>query len=176
MSQHSTPTRTDQDRAVVHLTWHRIGEMVDHIAEQVRSDGAPRVVVAVLRGGATPAVWLSHRLRLRDVRTVEVTHTADDSRHAAKTPEPVAVNPGSLGDLTGQDVLVVDDVAGTGHTLAATVRLVSQAGAARVRTAVCAVNNDNWVGSAPAEATITYIGENTRGWVVFPWEGGINEG
>ncbi|MBR8742579.1 phosphoribosyltransferase [Nocardiopsis sp. MG754419] len=175
MSRSSVPTRADEDRAVVHLTWSRIGEMVDRIADRAGSDGAPRVLVAVLRGGAVPAVWLSHRLGMRDVRVVEVTHTTDNGHHAAKTPEPVAVNPASLGDLTGQDVLIVDDVAGTGHTLAATARLVTRAGAARVRTAVCAVNHDNWTGSAPPEATLTYIGQSTRGWVVFPWEGGIDE-
>lgn len=171
MTAHTTSARTDQDRNVVHLTWQRMGEMVGRIAQQAGDDGTPQVVVAVLRGGAIPAVWLSHRLQVRDVRAVEVTHTADDSLHAAKTPKPVAVNPASLGDLAGRDVLIVDDVAGTGHTLAAVVSLVAQAGAGRVRTAVCAVNADNWTGPRPASQSLTYIGQTTRGWVVFPWEG-----
>jgi hypoxanthine phosphoribosyltransferase len=37
-------------------------------------------------------------------------------------------------------VLVVDDVAGTGDTIAAAVRHVHAAGTRRVRTLVCAVN------------------------------------
>lgn len=166
----ATEPSTGGDRKVEHLTWPQMQELVDQIAEQAGRDGAPQTLVAVLRGGAVPAVWLSHRMRLRDVRAVEVVHTVDDSTNAAKIPEPAAVNPASLGDLTGRDVLVVDDVAGTGQTLAVAARLAAQAGAARVRTAVCVVNEDNWVDRLPAEAVMTYIGATTRGWVVFPWE------
>jgi uncharacterized protein len=158
------------DPRVVQLTWPQMQELVSQIAGQASRDGAPQTLVAVLRGGAVPAVWLSHRLRLRDVRTVAVVHTVDDSIHAAKIPKPSAANPASLGDLTGRDVLIVDDVAGTGQTLAAAARLAVEAGATRVRTAVCAVNEDNWAGRLPAEDVVTYIGAAARGWVVFPWE------
>lgn len=164
-------TTGSDERGVTYLTWPRVEELVSRVAEAIKDDGTPQTLVAVLRGGGIPAVWLSHKLRLRDVRGVEVTRTADDSTNAAKTPQPVAVNPASLGHLTGRDVLVVDDVAGTGHTLATAARLAADAGASRVRTAVCVVNEDNWTGRLSAEAAVTYIGTIAHGWVVFPWEG-----
>lgn len=37
-----------------------------------------------------------------------------DGVNAAKTPPPVVASPGSLGDLSGHDVLIVDDIAGSG--------------------------------------------------------------
>lgn len=159
------------EQEITCLTWLGMEELVNRIAEAISDDGVPQIVVGVLRGGGIPAVWLSHRLWLRDVRGVEVTHTIDDDINAAKTQRPVAVNPASLGDLTRRDVLIVDDVAGTGHTLADVVGLVADAGASRVRTAVCVVNEDNWAGRLSADATVTYIGTITHGWVVFPWEG-----
>jgi uncharacterized protein len=170
MTQQSSPAVAPNARAVVDLTWQQIEEIVDRITRAAVLDGAPQALVAVLRGGAPPAVMLSHRLHVRDVRAVEVTHTTDDSTHAAKTPEPVATNPASLGDLAGRDVLIVDDVAGTGHTLAAAQRLVAAAGARRVRTAACVVNADNWTAPRSAEAATRYVGQVLHGWVVFPWE------
>ncbi|MGP3935317.1 phosphoribosyltransferase [Nonomuraea sp. KM88] len=155
---------------ITHLLWPRMEELVRWIAEAVRADGTPQTLVAVLRGGAVPAVCLSHQLGLRDVRTVEVTHTTNDSTNAAKTPQPMTVNPASLGNLTGRDVLIVDDVAGTGHTLTTTTRLVAGAGASRVRSAVCVMNENNWTGRLPAKAAVTYIGTIAHGWVIFPWE------
>jgi len=157
-------------QAAARLTWPQVEDLAGQITSHASRDGAPQVIVAVLRGGAVPAVMLAHRLGVRDVRAVTVTHTADDSVNAAKTPAPEAVNPASLGDLTGRDVLVVDDVAGTGQAIAAAARLAGLAGAARVRTAVCVLNQDNWASPRPAHDAITYIGEAVRGWTVFPWE------
>ncbi|WP_327153225.1 hypothetical protein OHU45_02020 [Streptomyces tubercidicus] len=70
-----------------------------------------------MRGGVIPAVWLAHRLGIRDVRTVVITRTTSDSIDAAKTTLPGVRNAASLGDLTGLDVLLVDDTAGSGAPL-----------------------------------------------------------
>jgi hypoxanthine phosphoribosyltransferase len=153
-----------------HLTWGDIEAHTARIARAAEKGGSPQAVVAVLRGGMVPAAMVAHHLGVRNVRTVDVTHTVDDSTDAAKTARPVARNTASLGDLSGLDVLVVDDVAGTGDTLAAVVRLVEGAGAARVRTAVLVVNEVNWTGRRLPNEVVTCIGETVRGWVVFPWE------
>ncbi|MFI6770733.1 hypothetical protein [Streptomyces sp. NPDC050355] len=74
-------------------------------------------MVGIMRGGVIPAVWLAHRLGIRDVRTVGITPTTSDSIDAAKTTLPGVRNAASLGDLTGLDVLLVDDTAGSGAPL-----------------------------------------------------------
>lgn len=155
------------------LTWEDIETYVARVAHNVKGSGTPQTIVAVVRGGMVPAVMVAHRLGVRDVRAVDVTHTVDDVPDAAKTARPVTRNIASLGDLSGRDVLVIDDVAGSGDTLGAVVRLVELAGAAWVRTAVLVVNEANWTRHPPAHEAVTCIGEKLRGWVVFPWETGV---
>lgn len=152
------------------LSWADVDALTGELATSVRRDRAPEVIVGVLRGGMIPAVVLAHRLGVRDVRAVEITHTVDDRVHAAKTRFPATVRAESLGDVAGRDVLVVDDVAGSGETLAAAVELIERAGAARVRTAVWVVNADNWTQPQSPEATVAYIARTCHGWVRFPWE------
>ncbi|MEU3355151.1 phosphoribosyltransferase family protein [Streptomyces sp. NPDC037389] len=168
-SASSTPPGKDRT-GPLHLTWDDISASTQALAGQVAAAGAPQAVVGIVRGGLIPAVWIAHRLGVRDVRTVEVTHTTNDSINAAKTTLPTARNPASLGDLAGLDVLVVDDIAGSGATLAHTVGMLRGLGTARVRTAVLTVNRANWAQEGEPHRVIDYIASLTDTWVVFPWE------
>ncbi|RLK58383.1 phosphoribosyltransferase [Actinokineospora cianjurensis] len=155
------------------LSWTELHAAAAELAEAVRVDGPPEVVVGVLRGGMIPAVALAHLLGVRDVRGTAVTHTLADTPGAAKTTRPRVVNPASLGELGGRDVLLVDDVAGSGDTLDTAVELIKAAGARRVRTAVLVVNTVNWAARGRAEAphaTYDYLARTCAGWVRFPWE------
>jgi hypoxanthine phosphoribosyltransferase len=166
----SSNAHADAQGAV--LDWTELTGITHLLSRAVATHGVPHVVVGILRGGIIPAVLLAHTFGLRDVRAIEVTHTTSDRIDAGKTPHPRVRNPVSLGDLTGLDVLIVDDVAGTGQSLATTAALVRAAGAARTRTAVCAVNEINWFQSRDLdpEQALTYVGRRCRGWVVLPWE------
>lgn len=158
------------DQNPTFLTWPDVVETVDAIAGQVRTDRLPDVLVGVLRGGIVPAVLLSHQLGVRELRAVEVAHTLDDSINADKFGAPQVMNPASLGDLTGQDVLLVDDIAGSGDTLICTVGLLHAAGAQRVRSAVLTVNRANWRRPQRPADVVMYLGRQVDTWVVFPWE------
>ncbi|SBT40771.1 phosphoribosyltransferase [Micromonospora narathiwatensis] len=158
------------DRTLTTLGWDDITATADRIADEVRADKVPDVLVGVLRGGVVPAVLLAHALGVRTVRAVEVLHTTSDGVDAMKSAAPQVANATSLGILTGADVLLVDDVAGSGDTVARTVELVRTAGAARVRTAIFVVNAGNWRRPQEPGQALTYIGTFVDGWVVFPWE------
>jgi len=156
----------------VALDWPTVIRLAARLAAVIAGDGPPQVLVGVLRGGMIPAVILAHMLGLRTVRAVEVTHTTADGVDAAKTAVPVVVRPDTLGDLAGLDVLIVDDIAGTGDTMTTTAALVRRAGARRVRTVACVVNETNWRRARtqqPGEV-LTYVGTVVQGWVIFPWE------
>ncbi|TDD31220.1 purine phosphoribosyltransferase [Actinomadura sp. KC06] len=149
------------------LSWGDHARLVDDIATRVTADGKPDVIVGVLRGGAVPAVMLAHRLGLRDVRTLTVVHTTADGVNAPKHTEPRVTDTGALGGVGGMDVLVVDDVAGSGKSIELAHRLVSGGNAKRIRTAVCVLNLGNWPEAAP---TPDIVGRRVHRWVIFPWE------
>lgn len=159
----------DQPAAV--LSWAGVSAACALIGRQVTADGIPDVIVGVIRGGMIPAVLLSHALACRDVRGISLACTQCEGVNAAKAPRPVLANPGSAGQVTRRDVLIVDDVAGSGATARTAAMLLREAGAARVRLAVCAVNSLNWPagGPGPGEA-LDYVSGYYQGWVVFPWE------
>lgn len=148
------------------LTWGDIDAACACLAGEVRGGGLPDAVAGLSRGGLVPAVIVSHLLGLRDLRAVSVTRTCSDKPGAAKLPAPVTANPASLGSLQGLDVLVIDDVAGSGQTIAAASALAVSLGAARVRTAVCAVNDANWGGGPLPD----HVAIRASRWIVFPWE------
>ena len=161
----------DASVPAVVLDWAAVTTITDRLAEAIGAGSRPDVVVGILRGGMIPAVRLAHALGLREVRALDVTHTTRDAVNAAKAPRPIVRNPASLGDLSGLDVLVIDDIAGTGETMRACLGLAAQAGASAIRTAACVLNEANWPpdGDDP-RSTFTYVGARYRGWVVFPWE------
>ncbi|MFB7577608.1 phosphoribosyltransferase [Streptomyces hydrogenans] len=171
MSASPAPTPEGADKAgPLYLAWDDIGLATTALAHQAMAAGVPQAVVGIVRGGLIPAVWIAHRLGVHDVRTIEVTRTTSDAVNAAKTPLPTVRNPASLGDLAGLDVLLVDDIAGSGTTLAHTAQMVRDLGPARVRTAVLAVNRSNWPEGAEPHNRIDHIARLTTTWVVFPWE------
>ena len=162
----------DAEHAGLMLDWPTFARVTRGLACDVARDGSPQVLVAVMRGGMVPTAVLAHALGVRAVRAVEVTHTITDDVDAAKTTVPVVVRPDTLGDLTGMDVLIVDDIAGTGDTLTTAASLAGQAGAGRVRTLACVVNETNWRAARTEQPSklLTYIGTVVQGWVIFPWE------
>ena len=148
------------------LTWDDIDAACARLAREIRDGGLPDVVVGVSRGGLVPAVLVSHLLGLRDLRTVSIVRTCSDKVGAAKLPAPATGNPASLGSLEGLDALVVDDVAGSGETIAAASGLAASMRAGRARTAVCVVNDANWGGGPLPD----HVAIHASRWVVFPWE------
>ena len=160
------------DQRATAMCWDEVTALTDRIAAEVSADGVPEILIGILRGGMIPAVMLAHILGSRQVRAIEVTHTKANGVNAAKTGRPLLRNLASAGDVSGRDVLITDDVAGTGMTVAYTANLVRHLGAARVRTAIWVVNEANWptAGRCTPNQALTYIGARNQGWVIFPWE------
>lgn len=113
----------------------QLSQGVDRLAQQIEADYAGRsvTVVGVLSGCVVLLADLIRRLKL----PIRVGHVQARSYRGQSTrPGELTIEAGLLPDVEGHDVLLVDDIFDTGHTLEALVGNVTAAGAASVRTAV----------------------------------------
>lgn len=141
------------------LTWNDVFRMSLKLAEMIL--GSPRgfdLVVAVLRGGYVVAKLLSDALSIPQIDVIEIKYYKDVG---ARMAEPV-VTKKPYADLKGKSVLLVDDVADTGATLAKAVSLLKELGVSDVVTAVLFYKP--WSRFKP-----DYYVEVTDKWIVFPW-------
>jgi len=142
------------------LSWQGYGDACRELAQAVVDSGyMPDVVVAVARGGLPVGGALSYALGTKGVGTLNVEfYTGIDER----LPAPVVLPPLLDTDaLAGMKVLVADDVADTGETLALVKGLMEQH-AAEVRTVVLYAKSRSIIDP-------DYAWKRTDLWITFPW-------
>jgi len=117
------------------LSAEELAAGIERLSETIRDDVGrrPLTVVGVLTGSIMLVADLIRRLE----GPVQVSMVwASSYRNAATRPGELELRLDVLPDLTGQDVLVVDDIFDTGRTLAALLDEFRRRGAARVRSLV----------------------------------------
>jgi hypothetical protein len=115
-------------KAVRELGWAAFGDVARALAAQIARRFRPTVVVGIAKGG----VFVGGALAAALGAEFYPVRIEKRRRDAGALPEPIQ----ELPDLHGKKVLVVDDVASTGATLARARALARKAGAREVRTAV----------------------------------------
>jgi len=108
---------------------------IDRLSVEVRRafGGRPLTVVGVLTGSIMVVADLIRRLE----GPINVSMVwASSYRGTATSPGKLELRLDLLPDLTGQHVLLVDDIFDTGHTLAALLEELRRRGAASVRSLV----------------------------------------
>lgn len=142
------------------LTYEDFGTSVRALAQDVADSGFdPTMVLCVSRGGLALGGGLAYALDLKQISAVNVEfYTGIDERLI----KPVMIPPTPpASDLDGQRVLIADDVADTGRTLAL-VREYCRGHAAEARIAV--------IYEKPAsELQPEYVWRKTHAWIDFPW-------
>lgn len=142
------------------LTWDLFGTAGRELAQQVADSGfEPEIIIAVARGGLLPAGHLSYALGVKLSDAINVEFYTDVHQ---TLPDPVLLEP--LLDsnaIRGKKLLVVDDVADSGRTLALVLELLRQQGA-ECRSAVVYAKSQSVVDP-------DYVWKRTDEWIVFPW-------
>lgn len=142
------------------LAWGQVGEATRALAASVHEDGyEPDVILAIARGGLIVAAALAYALNVKNTFTMNVEfYTGVDER----LPVPMILPPApDLVDLEDAKILVADDVADTGATLAL-VREFCGPKVGEVRTAALYEKPQSTV-------KCEYVWKRTDRWIEFPW-------
>ena len=142
------------------LSWADFGGAARELARLVADDGyEPDVVLSIARGGMLVGAALGYALDVKNSWTMNVEfYTGVDER----LDVPMILPPvPELVDLQSERMLIADDVADTGETLA----LVKRFCAGRVAEVRCAVLYEK----PPSIVKCEYVWRRTDLWIDFPW-------
>ncbi|GAB6936688.1 phosphoribosyltransferase [Isoptericola variabilis] len=156
------PVSTDGDAAPERevLTWTLLPVAIRELAQQVVDSGfLPDVVIAVARGGLVPGGAMAYALGTKGVGTMNVEFYTD----IGKTLDDPRVLPPLMdtSELPGSKVLVVDDVADSGRTLALVMDMLAKQGA-DARSVVLYTKPRTIIRP-------DYSWRDTDLWITFPW-------
>jgi hypothetical protein len=142
------------------LSWSEFGAAARELARHVADDGyEPDVVLSIARGGMLVGAALGYALDVKNTWTMNVEfYTGVDER----LDVPMILPPvPELVDLEAERMLIADDVADTGGTLA----LVKDFCAGHVGEVRCAVLYEK----SPSIVKCEYVWKRTDLWIDFPW-------
>jgi hypothetical protein len=143
------------------VSWERLNGLCRRLAAKVRASGfRPDAIVAIGRGGWLPGRLLSDLLGVMNLTEFKVEHYLGARREAlARVRYPLSA------DLTGQRVLLVDDVSDTGDTYRVGLEHIhSRCKPAEVRTV--AVHHklvSTYEPDLYAERIVRWR------WIIYPW-------
>jgi hypoxanthine phosphoribosyltransferase len=142
------------------MTWDDLGAGSRMLAEQIASDGfEPDIVLGIARGGLLVAGAVAYALDVKNTFTMNVEfYTGIEER----LEMPMILPPvPDLVDLGESRVLIADDVADTGKTLAL-VKEFLDGKVGEVRAAVL-------YEKPRSEVSCEYVWRRTDHWIDFPW-------
>jgi hypothetical protein len=142
------------------MTWADLGEGARDLAEQIHRDGyEPDIVLSIARGGLLVGGAVAYALGVKNTFTMNVEfYTGIDER----LEMPMLLPPvPDLVDFAEQRVLIADDVADTGATLA----LVKEFCDGKVAEVRCAVLYEK----TRSTVTCEYVWRRSDAWIDFPW-------
>jgi uncharacterized protein len=149
------------------MSWQDLGDGARELAEQVHRDGyRPDIILAIARGGLLVGGALGYALGVKNTFSMNVEfYTGIDER----LEMPMLLPPvPDLVDFHEQRVLIADDVADTGATLAL-VKGFCEGKVAEVR---CAVLYEKPRSTVNCE----YVWRRTELWIDFPWSAQVPVG
>ncbi len=105
------------------VTWSDVVGWTRKLAKRIIESGyQPDVIVAIARGGVTPARLLCDYLGVMDLLSIKVEHWVETAGHL----EDAVVKYPLTADLRGKRVLLVDDICDTGRSIIVSKRYLME--------------------------------------------------
>lgn len=151
-------TEADIERET--LTWDGFGDATRELAREIIDRGfVPEVVVAIARGGLLPAGAIAYGLGVKNCGAINMEfYTGIGTVLDAPEVLPPELD---MEYLDGRRVLLVDDVADSGRTLALAVQLLKEKGA-DVRSVTIYTKPSTIIQP-------DFAWKDTDRWINFPW-------
>jgi hypoxanthine phosphoribosyltransferase len=144
----------------LHITWDDFQRLCKVVANKVvKASYRPEIVVAISRGGFPPARVLCDFLGIKVLASLGIEYYTSVTK-TKKRPE--IIYPLNI-DLRGKKILIVDDIADTGHSMVLARDQVLKGEASRVKMAT--LHCKPWSVVKP-----DFYAETADAWVVYPWE------
>jgi hypoxanthine phosphoribosyltransferase len=149
-----------QNPKYVAPSWDEVYDMMIDLARQIKGAGySPEVIVGVSRGGWPPARVMSDLLENPNLANMKV----EFYKNIGVTAKRPKITQPVTAEVVGKRVLVVDDVADSGHSLSVTVKHLARKGAQEIR--VCTLYMKPKSIFKP-----NHYARTTSKWIIFPWE------
>ncbi len=116
------------------VTEQQIQESINKVAEEIRAreSGKPLTVIAIMTGSI---VFLADLMRKLD-QPIRVGVVQTSSYKGGTKRGALTINADMMLDVEGRDVLLVDDIFDTGHTLEKVIEMIDELGPKSVKSAV----------------------------------------
>ena len=117
-------------------------------------------ILAVSRGGLVPAVMISHFIGISEVQVISIKRNSTNEAYSKKI-EPIISNFDKTV-LAGKNVLIVEDIVSTGHSLSILLEFLSTVNYKNIDVFSLVQHESNNLN--------VYSGMKTKKWIKFPWE------
>jgi xanthine phosphoribosyltransferase len=142
------------------ISWQRFHQDCRCLAEKLNSLGSFSTLIAVTRGGLTPAAIIARELDIRLVETIGVKSYEQETQRGAT--RIVKMLSDAIATQPREDILVIDDLADTGAT--------AQALRSILPGATFAAPYVKPQGAAFIDHYVTQFPQDM--WIYFPWDTG----
>ena len=139
-------------------SWEEVYVLLAEVANRIRLNYRPEVVVGVARGGLIPARIIADLLDISTIGSIGVTFYKDVGQPMRN---PIITHPLNVTVLY-KCILLVDDIVDTGKSLALVASKIRRRAAELITATIY---------RKPSACVVPdYFAEETDVWVVFPWE------